>query len=39
MQYFITEQTLNNQNTTYKKIKCNMELENTSNLRMEMGTF
>lgn len=40
MQYFITEQTLNNQNTKYKKLKCNMELENESNLHdVEMGIF
>jgi len=40
MQYFVTEQTLNNQNTMYKKMKCTMELENESNLRVvEMGIF
>jgi hypothetical protein len=41
MQYFITAQTLNNQNTTYhKKMKCNVELENESNLRVvEVGIF
>jgi len=39
MQYFITEQTLNNQNTMYKKIKCNVELENERNLHVKMGIF
>ena len=40
MQYFITEQTLDNQNTMYKKMKCTAELENESNLHIvEMGMF
>jgi hypothetical protein len=40
MQYFITEQTLNNQNTMYEKMKRNVELENESNLHVEeMGIF
>jgi hypothetical protein len=40
MQYFITEQTFNNQNMMYKELKCNVELENESNLHdVEMGIF
>jgi len=40
MRYFITKQTLNNQNTMYKKMKCNVELENESNLHVvKKGIF